>query len=133
MRTEAKLVICPYCDQPAELVTGQDVYPHRRDLWTKRFWACDPCDARCGCHGNTDQPLGRLANAELRQARMRAHAAFDPIWKRGKKGRSAAYKWLADQLGIEPKDCHIGMFDVETCGRVVSICGTASAISQFEE
>ena len=119
------MVKCPYCDQSAKLVTGKTVYPHRRDLWRKRFWVCFPCDARCGCHGTTDKPLGRLANAELREAKMRAHAAFDPRWKRGPHGRSAEYKWLAHELGIDVQECHIGMFDVETCDRVVGLCRRA--------
>ena len=52
---------------------------------------------------------------------MRAHAAFDPIWKSGTKKRGSAYAWLADQLGIPARECHIGEFDVETCARVVQI------------
>lgn len=36
--------------------------------------------------------------------------------------RAQAYKWLASSLGIEPKNCHIGMFDVETCKKVVALC-----------
>lgn len=38
-------VICDYCDKPAELVTGAEVYPHRPDLHHKKFWLCKPCDA----------------------------------------------------------------------------------------
>lgn len=33
--------------------------------------------------------------------------------------RRAAYSWLAKQLGIEEKDCHIGMFNLEQCAAVV--------------
>ncbi len=66
-----------------------------------------------------------MANEELRRAKISAHAAFDPLW-RGQlpKGaaRRKAYRWLADQLGIDPKDCHIGMFDVEMCRKVTEAC-----------
>ncbi|MDQ2079522.1 zinc-finger-containing protein [Xanthobacteraceae bacterium Astr-EGSB] len=123
---------CPYCGNAAALVTGREVYPHRgdRDLIEKPFWACLPCGAWVGCHPGTTSPLGRLANAELRKAKMAAHAAFDPFWKAKmrrdgvpkKKARGLAYKWLAGQLGIAREDCHVGMMDVETCRRVVEVC-----------
>lgn len=29
--------------------------------------------------------------------------------------RKEAYKWLADAMGIDCKDCHIGMFSEEQC------------------
>lgn len=53
---------------------------------------------------------------------MEAHAAFDPIWMNGGKSRGSAYAWLADQLGIDTRDCHIGMMDVDMCRQVVEIC-----------
>lgn len=127
-------VLCDYCGQQAQLQTGRQVYPHRRDLHDRRFYVCPPCDARVGCHPGTTEPLGRLANAALRQAKQAAHAAFDPLWqdnqsrggrragRRRNERRKRAYAWLAEQLGIAEKDCHIGMFDVATCQRVVEIC-----------
>ena len=36
--------------------------------------------------------------------------------------RVSAYKWLAEALGIDPADCHIGMFDVDLCQRVIKAC-----------
>lgn len=98
------------------------IYPHRRDLAFKKFYLCLPCKAYVGCHPNSTTALGRLANAELRAAKMRAHAAFDPIWKEGIKNRKSAYGWLHAKLGIEKHLCHIGMFDVETCEKVVAAC-----------
>ena len=108
------------------------IYPHRLDLAEKRFWQCAPCGAWVGCHQNSERyaPLGRLANAEMRAAKIAAHAAFDPIWhaKRREDGigngeaRDLAYKWLVEQMGISRSKCHIGMFDVEQCRRVVEIC-----------
>ena len=65
---------------------------------------------------------GRLADAELRDVRMQAHAVFDAYWKRGNRTRQEAYAWLADKLGIEITKCHIGGFDLETCHRVAEIC-----------
>jgi hypothetical protein len=115
-------LLCPYCSQPAQLVTGAVIYPHRPDLYHKQFWHCAKDDAYVGCHGSTSNPLGRLANAELRSAKKMAHAAFDPLWREGHMTRSEAYAWLARELGISLEECHIGMFDVETCQRVIAAC-----------
>ena len=116
---------CHYCGNPAELVTGRIIYPHRPDLFDLNFWRCEPCDAYVGCHkkqGDGSQPLGRLANAELRKAKNKAHAAFDPHWQGKKQSRSDAYAWLAKQLGMPVERTHIGEFDVDDCMRVVTAC-----------
>lgn len=119
-------IYCPYCDRQAELVGGNKIYPHRPDLIFKLFYLCEPCNAYVGCHHGTTKPLGRLANAELRQAKIAAHEAFDPIWRSGSKTRSSAYSWLAQQMSISKNNCHIGMFDIDQCKAVVRICSKAT-------
>ena len=124
------MVICPYCSHPAKSATGADIYPHLPEIAHKQFYRCQPCNAWVGCHDGTDKPLGRLADAELRMAKRQCHALFDPLWKRRmvisdcKKqvARGLGYAWLARELGIDAKDCHIGMFDLPTCRRVIAIC-----------
>lgn len=117
---------CPYCGKPSRLTNGREVYPRARkpELIAKGFYICTPCDARVGCHPGTSTPLGDLANKPLRDARIAAHAAFDPLWQSGRMKRSAAYRWLAETLGIEPTETHIGMFDEATCARVVEAVRT---------
>lgn len=116
-------VSCPYCGEAARLVTGRELYPHRPDLRSKRFWMCGPCEAWVGCHENSPRhaPLGRLANAELRALKSRVHAAFDPLWQRRLMTRRQAYRWLADALGIALNECHVGMFDPERCRRALEL------------
>lgn len=122
--------ICPYCHRTAELVTGQKVYPHRKDLHHKNFWYCDRGHptAYVGCHeagnkqGDGTKPLGRLADKVLRKAKSNAHQAFDYIWQDRIMTRKEAYAWLAKELGIPPDRCHIGMMDVSTCNAVVDAC-----------
>jgi hypothetical protein len=131
-------VHCPYCDRPAELVTGAAIYPHRADLLGKKFWRCESCGAHVGCHdagknGDGTVPLGRLANAELRRWKQRAHAAFDPLWKARHMSRRAAYAWLADQLGISVANCHVGMFDVDACKAVVAAVGNRRLSAGVEQ
>lgn len=116
-------VVCPYCGREAEFITGKQLYEFSPEFHKKRFYACMPCRAWVGVHQGTTTPLGRLANAELRQLKIAAHAVFDPKWKKcGPRSRTRAYGWLAEQLGIKPQDCHIGMFDEETCRRAIAIC-----------
>ena len=111
---------CIECGSKAEPVGGKAIYPHRPDLYAKRFWLCQ-CGAYCGSHVKSGEPLGTPAGPETRAARNAAHCAFDPLWKEDSFSRKEAYQWLASQLGIDPKDCHIGMFDAATCRRVVDI------------
>ena len=108
---------CPYCGNNAELVKGSKIYPHRFDLYNKKFYLCEPCDAYVGCHKD-GKPLGRLANRDLRRAKMQAHAVFDPLWKDGPLTRNEAYRWLSKAMNLHPDDTHIGMFDIGDCLRV---------------
>lgn len=119
--TEARTVICDYCQRPAPLVTGCAIYPHRPDLFARRFYQCVPCDAYVGTHRDSKDamPLGRLANSTLRAAKKRAHAAFDPLWQSARMKRKDAYGALARELGIAFRDCHIGMFNESQCAAVV--------------
>lgn len=58
------------------------------------------------------------------RAREAAHAAFDPLWLTAKNRRLArkeAYARLAVALGIQEDYCHIAMFDVKQCRRVVEL------------
>lgn len=138
---------CPYCNKPAELVTGTAIYPHRPDLSSLRFWRCEPCGAYVGCHkkgayfyvgaakvvSDGTLPLGCLANAELRSWKSKAHAAFDPLWKTNGLGRSAAYAWLANKMGLHKSACHIGEFTVEQCKEVVRLCDLATGKTEAEK
>ena len=120
---------CPYCGSVVTLVHHDKIYGKAYGDWPYSY-ACDDlarCNSYVGIHRNTLIPLGTLANAELRAMRMMAKDAFNPLWQplegyradRGK--RTAAYRWLATQLGIPFEECHIGWFGVDTCFRVVGI------------
>jgi hypothetical protein len=114
--------ICCYCNKPSKKVTGKDIYPHRKDLHSKIFYACSNCKAYVGCHGGTDKPLGRLADAKLRRAKNEAHTAFDALWRnRVFITRKQAYTWLSEAMGVTEDLCHIGMFDVDQCAKVAIV------------
>lgn len=113
------MVICPYCNKEAELVSGAVIYPKVKKARNRYYYSCADCAAHVGCHKGTKKALGTLAKAELRKARLQAHIAFDTLWKTGKMTRRQAYRILANRLKKKVKDCHIGIFDIETCAKVV--------------
>ncbi|WP_333838779.1 zinc-finger-containing protein [Novosphingobium sp.] len=130
---EALAKIAPACGEGCEpggvaLASGAVVYPHRPDLAGKWLWRCR-CGAYCGTHPNLFA-VGTPAGAATRRAREEAHAAFDPLWRRraeisGLKpnvARGRGYKWLAQQLGITTKECHIGLMNAAMANRVGEIC-----------
>lgn len=123
------MVSCQYCGSAAQLVMGDKIYPHRKDLFNLKFWYCDNEHepAYVGCHRGGKKPLGTLANAELRRWKSAAHKAFDPLWNRGrkspKKSRASAYAWLSKVMELDAKDTHIGMFSVEQCKQVIRESG----------
>lgn len=113
---------CHYCQEPAALVDGLAIYPHRPDLAELRFWQCVPCKAYVGCHKGTTTPLGRLANADLRKAKTATHSAFDPLWKGGGMTRGEAYKWLQGAMNLTEEQCHIGEFNIGQCDQARWLC-----------
>lgn len=115
--------ICIECGALAELTNGKRIYPHRPDLYGKSFWLCQ-CGAYCGCHPGTTEALGHPCGPATRKARSAAHAAFDPLWKRGAMGRSQAYKWLAKAINVSPARCHIGMMTEQEAWAVVRAVNT---------
>ena len=124
-REEAQIAVlrgrvCPYCGNEPELVNSTEVYGPGHDYGN--LMACLDCDAYVGTHGGKRKPLGRLADRRLRIWKKRAHAAFDPLWKKGDMTRSKAYRWLSERLDIDPEWCHIGMFGMRYCKKVVAVC-----------
>ena len=122
--------VCPYCGKKTEYVDSSVIYGRSYGM----IYLCRDCMAYVGVHKGTDQALGRLANAELREAKKEAHYYFDQIAKTslinkiwheyipGISNRNKAYLWLSKKMGIPREMCHIGIFDVEECKRVVEIC-----------
>lgn len=127
----AKEVFCPYCGALAQWLPDSAVYA---GSYGGMVYACLPCKAWVGCHRRTDgqpgsHPLGRLATAELRKLKVRVHGLFDPIWRSAmkkrdwdqKRARGAAYGWLAKELGIDRKHCHVSKFDEEMCRQAIQM------------
>lgn len=106
---------CPECG--AQMVL--------RDSRYGRFYGCleyPNCKATHGAHAD-GRPLGIPADKPTKRARMRAHDAFDSLWKGTGLRRQEAYRWLRGALNLSAEECHIGRFDIETCDRVVRLVG----------
>lgn len=99
------LPICPTCGQQA----------HEQET---RY------GLRCSCCGLWSWDRHPLVDKATHEARSAAHAAFDPFWKEAKArgyagvSRSSAYKWLADELGVEVEQCHMKLMDRALAERV---------------
>lgn len=135
-----RLVTCSYCGGRAKFVSGDVVYGRTGPWSSMAFWYCAPCKAWVGCHKRNskygfigDEPLGRLADYELRRAKRILHSVFDPLWKRKWMPRGVAYKSLAKAMGIPVKDCHIGYFDLNQCREAyVAVNDIRMGLSRFD-
>lgn len=119
-----KIIIknCPYCNSKV-LYKETSIIVYGRDFGPIYHCSKYPkCDAYVGCHKQTDIPFGQLANRQLRLWRRNAHLHFDVLWKNKIMKRKEAYRWLSKQLKINYNDCHIGLFDIKLCKKVIHIC-----------
>jgi hypothetical protein len=113
--------ICPYCNKTSTFYESSSQFYRGRNYGP--VYACEDCDSLVGCHPGTTQPLGVPANKALRELRQNAHRAFDRLWRGGESvmKRSDAYRWLALNMGLLSKQCHIGMFGEDQCCKVIEL------------
>ena len=111
---------CRHCESQVDLVSNAEIYGTEYGQWP---WAylCRGCGAHVGIHPFTNIPLGYLANKLEREARKRAKAQFNKIWRGDIEFRNRAYSWLANRMGIPRSECHFGMFDVTQCEQAMVI------------
>ena len=109
-------MICPYCHKEAIWTENKAIYGKNYGRSYMCYY-CKPCNAYVGCHNNSKAPLGTMANEETREWRKKAHATFDPVWKRGGGNRNRAYKSLKKHFG---KEIHIGESDIQMCKEIIT-------------
>lgn len=112
-------VICPHCNKTAILTDISTIKPER----SGQIYLCEMCGAFCYTHENTNIPLGVPGNELERNYRSAVHKLFDIYWKENDMSRDEAYAWLAGNIGIFKKDCHIGRFDIFSCKQVLKVIG----------
>lgn len=124
-RAEFLPTICRYCGGIIRLVPSEAVYgasAERLGKQGEKIFQCQNCGARVGCHKGTGRPLGNVANEILRLKRIEAHQVFDSLWKSRNMDRTAAYRWLAKELGLPMRTAHIGGLEMDQCQRVIDLC-----------
>lgn len=105
---------CPVCSKESVLVNGREIYPHRPDLYSLKFYRCENhTEYYVGCHKGTTNALGVLANKEHRNLKMKCHKIFDPLWKSKKHSRNGLYKKLSQEMNISIDKTHFGMFSAD--------------------
>lgn len=66
--------------------------------------------------------MGKVANTVLRLKRQETHRIFDRFWREQGWTRSAAYRWLAQNLHLKEHETHIGMMEMDECEQVIRLC-----------
>lgn len=119
---------CVECGGKGTVVSGRIAKPKTYSAHNRLFLMCE-CGAHVSCHAGTAVSMGRPAGPETRRLRKQAHDALDACWQRAgasalgmSKARHRTYAWLARELNMKTSHCHIGMFDAETCRRVIALC-----------
>lgn len=115
-----KPVRCQYCGAVAVLRPASEIYGDEKR--TDMLYVCGhypACNAYVAVHPGTLEPMGPLANGDLRHLRIQAHRTFDQIWQRRIMSRQSAYRWMADYFGLRIQDAHIGMFNEYRCQKLI--------------
>jgi hypothetical protein len=89
-----------------------------------KIYICNDCGASTGCHPNTETPLGKMADLETRKLRVKAHNAFDPLWKAGYMTRTKAYMWLAKELQISFFECLMAWLNKQQLQLAIETCSS---------
>jgi hypothetical protein len=120
--------LCDYCGAHAALARyGDAAYPYREDHGT--LWICTACEAWVGIHARSTRnvPLGRLADAALREAKSRLHDTLEPLVA-GKvrrdrvnafEARAKAIRWVASELGFDPLPASIHHLSLDQCEHAI--------------
>lgn len=115
-------VICPDCG--AQMVLRETKKYRWKNGQPRKFYGCSrwpACRAAHGAHPD-GRPLGIPGNKETKEARIRAHDAFDGMAKRLGWSRTQAYNWLRHELKMTREEAHIGRMEIWQCEKVIQLC-----------
>lgn len=111
---------CNYCNNEAIWCENKTIYGRNYGK-SYMVYYCKPCDAYVGCHNNTKQPLGSLANKELRELRKKSKNMWiekcNIDWS-DSRSKANGYRDLRNRLGYE---FHFGESTKEQCLQVISL------------
>ena len=89
-------VYCCECGKEieADIVGGDIIYPHRKDLYSKKFYLCPHCHNYAGVYQG-EKPV--IPTKKIRECRYTAHRALDKIWH-NKKQKKKYYAFMNEQF-----------------------------------
>ena len=119
--------ICPHCSGSVRLANNSEVYGQSYGEWPWMY-LCEreSCRAYVGTHPYTGIPVGTLATADIRAARVKAKTQFNAMWQSGQMSRTDAYGWLAARMNIPVASAHFGWFDVAQCNEALKVMSEAA-------
>jgi ssDNA-binding Zn-finger/Zn-ribbon topoisomerase 1 len=85
------------------------------------WWGCinfPLCRFTCAEHPDGTM-MSTPADAFTKRMRIKAHEAFDALWKSRRISRKHAYKIMRELMGMTKEEAHIGMFDAHTCRTLI--------------
>ncbi|CAM3390205.1 MULTISPECIES: zinc-finger-containing protein [Cupriavidus] len=120
--------VCDDCGAKANLArAGDETYPYLEDHGP--VWICTACQAWIGVRARSkhNAPLGRLANAALRERKSQLHDALEPLVaaKMRRDGvnafaaRGKAMKWVIASLGMAVATPSIHALSLEQCEQAI--------------
>lgn len=115
---------CPYCGslamlRPASAIHGLSDISAGTYLYVCRRWPA--CDAYVTADRRTKQPLGTLANGDLRHKRILAHHALHSVQTQLGMSRDQSYRWLQTQMGLPGDQVHIAKCGDYRCEQIIRI------------
>jgi hypothetical protein len=105
---------CPECGSPLVLKVAK-----YGKFYGCSQWRFTGCTGSHGAHQESGKPMGIPAKQEVKEARQRAHRAFDELWTTGRMSRKQAYAWMQKVLGMTKRDAHVAKFDLAQCERLI--------------
>lgn len=111
-----RYVTCRYCGKPAKLIRERRKGVHLSQL----IWFCPICNAECGAREHDHEPIGIMADEQLRHDHRKLHRM---LWKaQGTARISEALNWLMDELHIAANG--IQDFDEQTTVKAIQLMDT---------
>lgn len=111
---------CPYCGSPVVLRSADGIY--KDNSRGEMLYVCShypECDVYVRADPKTKEPMGTLANPQLRALRTATHRQFDKLFKQGYMTRKEAYMWLSHVIDAPQKETHIGKLSEYYCNVVM--------------
>ena len=105
----------------------QPPYTVYHGLTNDNFCFCIYAQSLVTADRRTKQPLGTLANGDLRHKRILAHHALHSVQAQLGMSRDQSYRWLQTQMGLPGDQVHIAKCGDYRCEQIIRICENATA------